>query len=1358
MKTRILLCSLLLTVSNLFGQSTLQRVIPTTSEFMRKFLTNESPTTAAIAIGAQSPTNGVPANVVSNIVDGEISKASAGYTPIVYTQPSAYYPSSNPNGYGPGIQPRGGVTGPNSFAPMVIWDDDFPVDVDDVMALGLGMAYMDDGLINIVALTSSTDRTNDPVSVPMTEAIANYYGYPGIMQGAPINTYPMGNPPLRPPLSFAADNQMWLGAAQFYPHTIPASSNAPIALDVWRRVLASSPSNSVKLFMAGSLRNLYNLWNSGPDQWSALTGPQLIARSVSEIIQVNGVWPANTNLNDVNFNLDPQAAWVSTNNFQVPVTYLGVPTALGAHIIGGSTITNRSVGDIIRVLHDTFQTNVNAIYPLNAAGDVPDWCGPAIMWMAFGTTLNGVPIFSTVSGHPALASYGYSFSNYWTTAQMDQRYLVWQQNSNFYGEFDEALLGRVPRGRRADVLATKPNSTPNLVQSIPLNPSDPGMITVSNGFVTAAASWNPLALPNLTFWHDASQSTNAGGTKVTFLPDYGPSQTPGTNASVYSPTLLTNGLNGMPVLSFDAGNSNYLQSLAKNMEKPMTYFAVINATNITGGPWAVLGSIPTVQGMELDIFSGQFRTLRAGVSDVGDSATINANQWYILVATYDANNVLQYYLNGSPAGRSTNNLSFGGFGGGMLIGATAPNNTIGNYFGGQIAEIGKCAINISSNQVNDLVAYLNRKWNIFSGTGNLGTQYFPTGAHPPTLLVSQGGLLTSEIPWSPLGLSQLAYWYDASQSTNVGGTLVTRAPDYGPLSLDATAGGPGPTLITNAQNGKSAYFFNGTTAYLQSGAKDFEKPMTFFGVFNATNTTGPMGIVGSLPNIQGMEVQVSSGILSTLRSGIGSVGSYSPINANQWYAIAITYDTNSVLSYYINGALAVTVTNVVSFGGLSGGMLIGANAPGASVGEFFSGYIGEIGKTTFAMNASQVSDLFTYLSAKWNTYFNPASSGSQFYGVGQTLPTMLQAQNGLVTANLNWNPLALRQLTFWFDGSQATNSAGSAVTYLPDLGPVGTPATNISVYSPKLKASAINGLSALSFDAGNSNYLNSTAKDYEKPMTLFAVLQATNVSGGPWAIIGSEPTIQGMEWDINAGVQRVLRSGISDIGDSTAISATSNYVLVVTYDTNSCLTYYINGVVSGVTTNNLSFGGFTGGMLLGATAPNSSIGNYFGGLIGEIGKCSVALQTNEVADVSGYLNRKWGIYQAPQAAQFVTTNDSRSVVLQGSFSVLNPTNGTLFFVDLPNNAYGLIQTNGQRLVWTNGIEYQVSATNTFWSQNIRATTSFGVISNSMSLWPTAPAFPGGCAIVNSNGYPYILLSTNGSVGSATWTATNKFGW
>lgn len=52
-----------------------------------------------------------------------------------------------------------------------------------------------------------------------------------------------------------------------------------------------------------------------------------------------------------------------------------------------------------------------------------------------------------------------------------------------------------------------------------------------------------------------------------------------------------------------------------------------------------------------------------------------------------------------------------------------------------------------------------------------------------------------------------------------------------------------------------------------------------------------------------------------------------------------------------------------------------------------------------------------------------------------------------------------------------------------------------------------------------------------------------------------------------------------------------------------------------------------------------------------------------------------------------------------------------------------------------------------------------VSSNALLNWPPRPSRPGDVAFVNSNGFPYVLLSTNGNGGgSPLWTSTNRFGW
>jgi len=45
-----------------------------------------------------------------------------------------------------------------------------------------------------------------------------------------------------------------------------------------------------------------------------------------------------------------------------------------------------------------------------------------------------------------------------------------------------------------------------------------------------------------------------------------------------------------------------------------------------------------------------------------------------------------------------------------------------------------------------------------------------------------------------------------------------------------------------------------------------------------------------------------------------------------------------------------------------------------------------------------------------------------------------------------------------------------------------------------------------------------------------------------------------------------------------------------------------------------------------------------------------------------------------------------------------------------------------------------------------------IATNDLSVWPTAPTFPGQAVFVNSNGVVYLITS---GPGLATWAATNK---
>lgn len=78
----------------------------------------------------------------------------------------------------------------------------------------------------------------------------------------------------------------------------------------------------------------------------------------------------------------------------------------------------------------------------------------------------------------------------------------------------------------------------------------------------------------------------------------------------------------------------------------------------------------------------------------------------------------------------------------------------------------------------------------------------------------------------------------------------------------------------------------------------------------------------------------------------------------------------------------------------------------------------------------------------------------------------------------------------------------------------------------------------------------------------------------------------------------------------------------------------------------------------------------------------------------------------------------------------------------------------QRYGYSGGNIFKVLAA----KQNIIYYGAAQYASNTIASLPTAPSTRGETCIFNSNGYPYIMLSTNGAIGSTAWTGTNKLGW
>src|SRR5690606_27866762 len=129
-------------------------------------------------------------------------------------------------------------------------------DIDDAGALAVLHALEARGEIELLAIGVSIGHE---AAVPYVHAVNTWYGRPEL----PIGT-------IKGEASYARDEFMEAVIAE-YPYDLTREST-PEVVDLYRRVLATQPDNSVTLVTVGPATNIVALLRSEPDEHSELNG------------------------------------------------------------------------------------------------------------------------------------------------------------------------------------------------------------------------------------------------------------------------------------------------------------------------------------------------------------------------------------------------------------------------------------------------------------------------------------------------------------------------------------------------------------------------------------------------------------------------------------------------------------------------------------------------------------------------------------------------------------------------------------------------------------------------------------------------------------------------------------------------------------------------------------------------------------------------------------------------------------------------------------------------------------------------------------------------------------------------------
>ena len=216
----------------------------------------------------------------------------------------------------------------------VIFDTDMGPDYDDVGAIALLHAFADSGKAKILATIASTKYEG---VAAVLNVFNTYFKKPNIPVGVP-----KGN------ALTLKDSQHWTDTLiAKYPHSIKTNEEVPDAVELYRKILAQQPDNSVTIITVGFLTNISNLLQSRPDRYSSLSGKELVKKKVKNLVSMAGKFPAGK---EFNIEKDAAASKYAYEHWQKPVLLsgfeIGEKIKTGLPLVNNDAIKNSPVKDV----------------------------------------------------------------------------------------------------------------------------------------------------------------------------------------------------------------------------------------------------------------------------------------------------------------------------------------------------------------------------------------------------------------------------------------------------------------------------------------------------------------------------------------------------------------------------------------------------------------------------------------------------------------------------------------------------------------------------------------------------------------------------------------------------------------------------------------------------------------------------------------------------------------------------------------------------------------------------------------------------------------------------------------------------
>jgi inosine-uridine nucleoside N-ribohydrolase len=220
----------------------------------------------------------------------------------------------------------------------IIFDSDIGPDYDDVGAIALLHAMADNGECKILATIASNKY---PRIAAVLSVMNTYFKRPeipiGVVRGRAVSIVSW---------------QKWDSLiVEKYPHALKTNDEAEDALSLYRKILAAQPDGSVTIITVGFLTNMSNLLQSKPDEFSPLSGTELIRQKVKLLVSMAGRFDGEMGaFKEFNVMKDSAASKIAYDNWPTPILFsgfeIGAKIFTGLPLVNNDTIYNSPVKDV----------------------------------------------------------------------------------------------------------------------------------------------------------------------------------------------------------------------------------------------------------------------------------------------------------------------------------------------------------------------------------------------------------------------------------------------------------------------------------------------------------------------------------------------------------------------------------------------------------------------------------------------------------------------------------------------------------------------------------------------------------------------------------------------------------------------------------------------------------------------------------------------------------------------------------------------------------------------------------------------------------------------------------------------------